>query len=98
MSLVEPNAVEGLDNFTALHFHVSAGRRDSRRGEKEERSERGEKKEDESDSLKGSFSISQRKYVLDLLKETSMLGCKPANTPVDTTHQLSNRNTLVDKD
>ncbi|KAL5565423.1 hypothetical protein UlMin_028587 [Ulmus minor] len=27
--------------------------------------------------------VSQRKYVLDLLKETGMLGCKPANTPMD---------------
>ncbi|KAL5569634.1 hypothetical protein UlMin_026209 [Ulmus minor] len=27
--------------------------------------------------------ISQRKYILDLLKETGMLGCKPADTPMD---------------
>lgn len=29
------------------------------------------------------ISVSQRKYVLDLLKETGMLGCKPADTPMD---------------
>lgn len=27
--------------------------------------------------------ISQRKYVLDLLKKTGMLGCKPVDTPMD---------------
>ena len=27
--------------------------------------------------------ISQRKYVLDILKETCMLDCKPINTPMD---------------
>ncbi|CAN6563085.1 unnamed protein product [Malus baccata var. baccata] len=32
-------------------------------------------------SLKGIF-LSQRKYVLDLLKETGMLGCKPVDTPI----------------
>lgn len=34
------------------------------------------------------ISVSQRKYVLDLLKETGMLGCKPAETPVDQTVKL----------
>ena len=29
------------------------------------------------------ISVSQWKYVLDLLKETGMMSCKPANTPVD---------------
>ena len=33
-------------------------------------------------SRKGIF-VSQRKYVLDLLKETRMLGCKPTHTPMD---------------
>ncbi|XP_075499991.1 uncharacterized protein LOC142538567 [Primulina tabacum] len=33
-------------------------------------------------SKKG-ISISQRKYTLDLLKETCMLGCKPGHTPID---------------
>ncbi|RVW67994.1 Retrovirus-related Pol polyprotein from transposon RE1 [Vitis vinifera] len=38
-------------------------------------------------SRKGIF-VSQRKYVLDLLKETRMLGCKPADTPMDPTTKL----------
>ena len=33
-------------------------------------------------SSKG-LSLSQRKYVLDLLKETGMIGCKPASTPME---------------
>jgi Reverse transcriptase (RNA-dependent DNA polymerase) len=33
-------------------------------------------------SPKGLF-ISQRKYIIDLLKETEKLGCKPASTPMD---------------
>ena len=37
------------------------------------------------------ISISQRKYVLDLLKETSMIGCKPANTPMDPNTKLSTK-------
>ena len=31
---------------------------------------------------KTGVSISQRKYTLDLLKETGMLGCKPVETPM----------------
>ena len=27
--------------------------------------------------------VNQRKYVLDLLDETGMLGCKPAETPLE---------------
>ena len=27
--------------------------------------------------------LSQRKYVLDLLKETGMLGCRPVDSPID---------------
>ena len=38
-------------------------------------------------SKKGIF-VSQRKYVLDLLKETGMLGCKPADTPMDSTKKI----------
>lgn len=38
-------------------------------------------------SRKG-ISVSQRKYTLDLLKETGMLGCKPANTPMDPTNKV----------
>jgi hypothetical protein len=36
---------------------------------------------------KGIF-ISQRKYVLDLLREASMLGCRPASTPIEQNHRL----------
>src|SRR4051812_7635295 len=31
------------------------------------------------------ISLSQRKYVLDLLQETGQLGCKPERTPVELT-------------
>ena len=34
------------------------------------------------------ISMSQRKYVLDLLTETGMLTCKPASTPIDINHKL----------
>jgi Reverse transcriptase (RNA-dependent DNA polymerase) len=39
-------------------------------------------------SLKGLF-ISQRKYTLDLLKETEKLGCKPVSTPIDPNIKLN---------
>ncbi|BFG42330.1 hypothetical protein CerSpe_286040 [Prunus speciosa] len=32
--------------------------------------------------------LSQRKYVLDLLTETGMLDCKPADTPIEQNHKL----------
>ncbi|KAE8723356.1 MORC family CW-type zinc finger protein 3 isoform 2 [Hibiscus syriacus] len=32
--------------------------------------------------------ISQRKYVLDILKETGLLGCKPVATPIDPNQKL----------
>ncbi|RVW53345.1 Retrovirus-related Pol polyprotein from transposon RE1 [Vitis vinifera] len=32
--------------------------------------------------------VSQRKYILDLLKETGMLGCKPIDTPMDSQKKL----------
>ncbi|XP_059590838.1 retrovirus-related Pol polyprotein from transposon RE1 isoform X3 [Vitis vinifera] len=32
--------------------------------------------------------VSQRKYILDLLKETGMLGCKPIETPMDSQKKL----------
>ncbi|XP_017189749.2 uncharacterized mitochondrial protein AtMg00810-like [Malus domestica] len=38
-------------------------------------------------SSRGIF-LSQRKYVLDLLKETGMLGCKPVDTPIVEKHYL----------
>jgi Reverse transcriptase (RNA-dependent DNA polymerase) len=39
-------------------------------------------------SSKGLF-ICQRKYILDLLKETDKIGCKPAKTPLDTNVKLN---------
>ena len=32
--------------------------------------------------------LSQRKYVLDLLAETCMLGCRPCSSPIDRNHQI----------
>ena len=32
--------------------------------------------------------LSQQKYILDLLSETGMLGCKPVNTPIKHNHKL----------
>lgn len=48
-------------------------------------------------SKQGIF-VSQRKYILDLLQETGMLGCKASNTPIDPNQKLSNNNdgVLVD--
>ena len=34
------------------------------------------------------ISLSQRKYILDLLSETSLLGARPADTPMDSTVKL----------
>lgn len=34
------------------------------------------------------ISISQQKYVLNLLKDTRMLGSKPVTTPIDINHKL----------
>ena len=34
------------------------------------------------------ISVSQRKYVLDLLQKTGMSGCKPCDTPVDPNQKL----------
>ena len=34
--------------------------------------------------------VSQRKYVLDLLKEIGMCGCRPTDTPMDPNHKLAN--------
>ena len=48
---------------------------------------------------KDSMFISQRKYILDLLKETGSLGSKPATTPIDPNHRLGldSEEHLVDK-
>uniref|UniRef100_A0A8R7UAT4 Reverse transcriptase Ty1/copia-type domain-containing protein n=1 Tax=Triticum urartu TaxID=4572 RepID=A0A8R7UAT4_TRIUA len=47
---------------------------------------------------KGIF-LSQRKYILDLLKETGMLGCRPVATPIKQNHRLSSdAGTPVDRE
>jgi len=47
---------------------------------------------------KGVF-LSQRKYILNLLNETGMLGCRPAATPIEQNHCLSKDiGTPVDKE
>ena len=38
---------------------------------------------------KAGISVSQRKYTLDLLKETGLMGCKPVETPMDPNNKLS---------
>ncbi|CAN1121074.1 Retrovirus-related Pol polyprotein from transposon TNT 1-94 [Linum perenne] len=49
---------------------------------------------------KEGICLSQRKYVLDLLKETGMLGCKPSDTPMEPNKRLSRDSevTPVDKE
>lgn len=34
------------------------------------------------------LSVSQRKYTLDLLQETGMLGCRPIDAPIDPNQKL----------
>ena len=48
---------------------------------------------------KNGISISQRKYTLDLLKETWMLGCKLSDIPIGVRHKidLAKKGDLVDK-
>ncbi|PRQ44810.1 putative RNA-directed DNA polymerase [Rosa chinensis] len=43
--------------------------------------------------------LCQRKYVLDLLTETGMLGCRPADTPIEQNHKLAEypNQTLTEK-
>ena len=36
------------------------------------------------------ISLSQRKYTLDLLQDTGMMGCRSASTPMDPNHKLTN--------
>ena len=40
---------------------------------------------------KNGISISQRKYVLNLLKETEMMGCIPVDTLMDANVKLNNK-------
>ena len=42
-------------------------------------------------SKRGIF-VSQQKYVLDLLRETGKIGCKPAETPIEPNHKLGEAN------
>lgn len=35
--------------------------------------------------------VSQRKYILVLLKETCMSGCHPAKTPIDPNYKIQNK-------
>lgn len=39
--------------------------------------------------------ISQRKYALDIIKETGLLGCKPALTPIEQNHNLASDDGLL---
>jgi hypothetical protein len=39
-------------------------------------------------SKKKGIYLSQRKYVLDLLKETGLVGCRPTPTPIERNHRL----------
>ncbi|RVW35444.1 Retrovirus-related Pol polyprotein from transposon RE1 [Vitis vinifera] len=48
-------------------------------------------------SRKG-ISISQRKYVLDLLTETGMLGCKPSDTPIKARNRMESDGKPVDRE
>ncbi|KAA0042053.1 Retrovirus-related Pol polyprotein from transposon TNT 1-94 [Cucumis melo var. makuwa] len=44
---------------------------------------------------KEGISVSQRKYTLDLLTETGMLGCRPADTPIEFNCKLGNSDDQV---
>ncbi|KAL0560617.1 hypothetical protein IC582_001026 [Cucumis melo] len=47
---------------------------------------------------KEDISVSQRKYTLDLLTETGMLGCRPADTPIEFNCKLENSDDQVPVD
>ncbi|KZV50864.1 Cysteine-rich RLK (receptor-like protein kinase) 8 [Dorcoceras hygrometricum] len=45
-------------------------------------------------SKKGIY-VSQRKYILDLLEETGMTGCRPSDTPIDPNLRLASINKVL---
>ena len=49
--------------------------------------------------LKHGIFISQQKYIVDLLKETGKLGCKPTKTTIEPNHRLgeAHEDVAVDK-
>ncbi|KAA0036485.1 Cysteine-rich RLK (receptor-like protein kinase) 8 [Cucumis melo var. makuwa] len=47
---------------------------------------------------KEGISVSQRKYTLDLLTETGMLGCRPTDTPIEFNYKLGNSDDQVPVD
>ncbi|TYJ98264.1 Retrovirus-related Pol polyprotein from transposon TNT 1-94 [Cucumis melo var. makuwa] len=47
---------------------------------------------------KEGISVSQRKYTLDLLTKTGMLGCRPADTPIEFKCKLGNSDDQVPVD
>ncbi|TYK01779.1 Cysteine-rich RLK (RECEPTOR-like protein kinase) 8 [Cucumis melo var. makuwa] len=47
---------------------------------------------------KEGISVSQRKYTIDLLTETGMLGCRPADTPIEFNCKLGNSDDQVPVD
>jgi hypothetical protein len=49
-------------------------------------------------SSKGIY-LTQRKYVLDLISDANLSGCRPASTPIEVNHRLlSNSGASVDKE
>ena len=47
---------------------------------------------------KNGIFVSQKKYTLDLLQETGMLGCKVANTPIEPFKRSEEDSVAADKD